>query len=200
MGCPPYALHPCARPTLSSRAVYAGQEILVRVWPRRNSEELGTTLRKQQLKAFLKERWRNFAYPYGWKRTFSPAKWEFSAKILILGEILAVAAAIASVWISEWPMIAAAIIGSSTLLWYALDLVSKGEAPLTNRSAHTIRQVISAVEMEKQGAAFDWENIDRRGGILSDMTNWTHLRPDLKEIMDKHGVPLVVAAQMLRDE
>ena len=97
-------------------------------------------------------------------------------------------------------MIAAAIIGSSTLLWYALDLVSKGEAPLTNRSAHTIRQVISAVEMEKQGVVFDWENIDRRGGIPSDMTNWTHLRPDFKEIMDKYGVPLVVAAQMLRDE
>ena len=157
-------------------------------------------MRKQKSKAFLEERWRNFSYPYGWKRTFSPAKWEFSARILVLGEFLAVAAATASVWVSGWPVIAAAIIGSSTLLWYALDLVSKGEAPLTNRSAHVIRQVISALEMEKEGVAFDWEKIDRRGGIPADMTNWTRLRPDLKEIMDKCGVPLVVAAQMLQDE
>lgn len=162
--------------------------------------EYGVAMHKQEKRVSLKERWRKFVYPYGTKRTFTPAKWEFSARVLVLGEFLAVAAAIASVWVSGWPVIAAAIIGSSTLLWYALDLVSKGEAPLTNRSAHTIRQVISAVELERQGVIFDWENISKNGGIPSDMTNWTRLRPDLKEIMEQYGVPLVVALQMLRDE
>lgn len=152
----------------------------------------------------MREAWRRFLYPYGRKRDFNPVGWEWRDRILILGELLAFSAAIAAVpvelsrWtFAPWLVIAAAIVGTAALLWYAFDLISAGESPLTDRSAHKIRQVISAVEMERQGAAFNWERIGHDGGIPADLTNWTGLRPDLKVIMDQYGVPLGVAAQIL---
>ncbi len=96
------------------------------------------------------------------------------------GEFLAFSVAIATIpfelWLSQWGytswlIIVAAIIGTSALLWYAFDLISTGEPPLTNQSAQRIRQVVQAMEMEKEGVVFDWDNIDERGAIPSDLTN-----------------------------
>lgn len=152
----------------------------------------------------LDKLWRAFMYPYGRKRQFNPRGWALRDKVLVFGELSAVAAAVGAIPIelaewshAPWMIIAATIIGTCALLWYALDLISVGEMPLTNRSAHTIRQVIDAVEMEKEGATFDWENIDKRGGIPSDLSDWTRLRPDLKAIMDTYGVPLMAAVEIL---
>ena len=151
----------------------------------------------------MKEALRRFKYPYGRKRSIAPWDWEWRDRILVLGELLAFGAAIAAIpvelaqWtFAPWLVIAATIIGTSALLWYAFDLISAGKTPLTDRSAHTIRQVVSAVEMEKQGAVFDWDVIDERGGIQVDFSKWSGLRPDLKAIMDEFDVPLLVAVQI----
>ena len=155
----------------------------------------------------MKKRWRKLTHPYGMRRTLAPWNWEWRDRILVLGELSAFGTAIATIPVelygwpyAPWMLIAATIIGTSALLWYAFDLISVGEAPLTNRSAHKIRQVVDAMQMEKEGAVFDWDNIDERGGIPSDLTKWSRLRPDLKAIMDQYGVPLLVAAQILADK
>lgn len=155
----------------------------------------------------LDKPWRAFMYPYGRKRQFSPRGWALRDKVLVFGELSAVAGAVGAIPIelAEWPhapwlIIAATIIGTCALLWYALDLISVGEMPLTNRSAHTIRQVINAVEMEKQGAVFEWEAIQPDSGIPTDLSGWAGLRPDVKAVMERHGVPLQVALAMLRDQ
>ena len=146
-------------------------------------------------------------YPYGRRRQFNPRGWALRDKVLVFGELSAVAAAVGAIPVelaewshAPWLIIAATIIGTCALLWYALDLISVGEMPLTNRSAHTIRQVISAVEMEKQGAVFEWEAIQPDGGIPTNLADWAGLRPDVKAIMDRHGIPLQVALAMLRDQ
>ena len=159
------------------------------------------------LKERLKERWRKFVYPYGSKRMFSPRQWEWRDRILVVGELLAVLAAIAAipVELSEWShgpwlVIAATIIGTSALLWYAYDLISAGEVPLTPRSARRIQLVVMAMKMERQGAIFDWDNIDKDGRIPYDLSNWSGLNPELRAVMERHNVPLVVAAQILSQQ
>lgn len=149
----------------------------------------------------MKRLWMAFMYPHGTRRQLNPRAWYTRDRILVAGELLAVSAAVAAIAVelTDWPhaawlIIAATIVGTCALLWYALDLITVGEMPLTNRSAHTIRQVIEAVEMEKRGVRFDWERIDRRGGIpIVDDSNWTRLDPELRAIMEEHGVPLAVA-------
>ena len=160
--------------------------------------------RRERVRGWFKERWRKFTYPYGRKRMLSPRQWEWRDRILVIGELLAVLASLAAIPVEAfrssygpWLVIGATIIGTSALLWYAFDLISAGEMPLTNRSAHRIRQVISAVELEKEGVVFDWENIDERGGIPADWDNWTRLSPDIREIMDRLGVPMHVATMIL---
>ena len=150
--------------------------------------------------------WKNFMHPHGRRRTLNPSKWEWRDRILVFGELLAVGAAIAAIpvelykWpFAPWLIIGATIVGTSALLWYAFDLISVGELPLTNQTAHKVRQVVSAMEMEKQGAVYNWENIDERGGIPVDLANWSGLRPELKAIMDRHGVSLTVAAVILSE-
>lgn len=152
----------------------------------------------------MREAWRRFLHPYGRRRDFVPWKWEWRDRILVSGELLAVGAAIAAipVELSEWTfapwlVIGATLVGTSALLWYAFDLISAGETPLANRSAHTIRQVVSAIDLEKEGVTFDWENIGPDGGIPGDWANWSGLRADVKAIMDEYNVPLSVAAQIL---
>lgn len=146
-------------------------------------------------------------YPYGQKRVFAPRQWEWRDRILVAGEFLAFGSAIAAIptellkWgYAPWLVIAAALIGTSALLWYAFDLVSAGETPLTNRSAHKIRQVVSAMEMEKHGAVYDWESIGDDGGIPVDLSNWAGLRPDIKAIMDAYDVPLTVAVELAKSD
>ena len=152
----------------------------------------------------MKERWRKFTWPYGRKRTFNPLRWEWRDRILVAGELVAFVTAVAAFpvelfkWgFAPWLLIGATITGTSALLWYAFDLISVGEIPLTTGTARTIRQVISAVEMEKEGATFEWDSIDPQGGIPSDLSNWSRLRPDIKEVMDRYDVPLTVAVQIL---
>lgn len=155
----------------------------------------------------MKKQWRRFEYPYGHRRSLNPLGWEWRDRILVLGELVAFGTAIASIPVeiyqlgyAPWLLIAATIIGTSALLWYAFDLISAGETPLTSRSAHSIRQVISAMEMEKEGVTFDWENIDSRGGIPSDFSNWSRLRPDIKATIDRYDVTLDVALQILSEQ
>ena len=68
---------------------------------------------------------------------------------MIVGELVAFLAAVAAIPIelfgwgfASWCLIAAAIIGTSALLWYAFDLISVGEAPLTSVSEHDIIRAI----------------------------------------------------------
>ena len=90
----------------------------------------------------VKKRWTRFTRPYlGVTRIFAPWKWEWRDRILVGGEVLAFGAAIAAVpfeinkWnYAPWLIIGAAIIGTSALCWYAFDLISVGESPLTNKS------------------------------------------------------------------
>ena len=133
----------------------------------------------------FKERWRKFSYPYGTKRMFSPRQWEWRDRILVIGELLAVLAALAAipVELSDWEygpwfVIAATIIGTAALLWYAFDLVSIGETPLTSRMAHRIRTVVYAMEMEQQGVVFGWDDITEDGLIPQDIGNWSKLTPE----------------------
>ncbi len=131
----------------------------------------------------LKERWVRFARPYmGVKRTLDPRKWEWRDRILVAGELLAFAAAIAAVpseinqWsYAPWLIIGATTIGTSALLWYAFDLISVGESPLTNKSVKNIRAVIIAMQMEKEGVEFDWGNAQKNSGIPMDISHWSKL-------------------------
>ena len=95
------------------------------------------------------------------------------------GEFLALGAAIAAVPMEIYQsgyasllIIGAALIGTSALFWYAFDLTSVGESPLTNKTVKNIRAVIIAMEMETQGAEVDWGNTTKEGGIPMDITSW----------------------------
>ena len=119
-----------------------------------------------------------FMYPYGTRRTFNPFNWRPVERIILLTQgvalitvIVSLVAKSASVWPSWMPVspeILALISASLTslvlmsVLWH---LVSAGDLPLTNRRAHYIRQVVDAMEFEKQGAEMDWENVNPNGGI-----------------------------------
>ena len=154
------------------------------------------------------ERWNQFKHPHGRQRKINPLQWNWRDRILVMGELVAFVTAIATIpveLILKWEqapllLIGATIIGTAALLWYAFDLISAGEMPLTSENAHTIKQVISAMEMEKEGATFEWDNIDPDGGIPADFSNWSRLRPDIKEVMDKYQVPLFIAAQMVPNQ
>lgn len=133
---------------------------------------------KRRIRDRLHERWRSFMFPYGKKRTVNPLKWRPLERVIISTQgiavitvIISLAAQSASVWPS-WvpfsPQILALISASLTslivmgVLWHT---VSAGDLPLTNRRGHYVRQVVQAMELEKEGAEMDWENIDSRGGI-----------------------------------
>ena len=91
-------------------------------------------------KGNMKVRIRRFMRPYGRKRKVNPLKWQWRDRILIVGELVAFLSAVAAIPIellgwgfASWCLIAAAIIGTSALLWYAFDLISVGEAPANQR-------------------------------------------------------------------
>ena len=140
----------------------------------------------------VKRRWRRFYRPYpGTKRTLSPLKWEWRDRILVGGELLALSAAIAAIpvelieWMhASWLIIGAAIVGAGALSWYAFDLISAGELPLTNRSVKNIRAVMIAMEMEADGVKLDWSNATKDDGIPMDMcgssvlSDWTKSATD----------------------
>ncbi len=101
----------------------------------------------------MKRRVQSFMYPNGFmerRRRINPCAWQWRDRILILGELGAVLAAFAAIPIelfawgfASWCLIAAAIFGTSALLWYAFDLISAGEAPLANMSDQDIALVLA---------------------------------------------------------
>ena len=117
-------------------------------------------------------------YPYGTRRSINPFKWRrverlivFAQGIALITIIVSLVAKSASIWPSWMPVspeILALISASLTslvlmgVLWHT---VSAGDLPLTNRRAHYIRQVVDAMEFERQGAEMDWENVSPNGGI-----------------------------------
>ena len=148
----------------------------------------------------LKKRWTSFTRPYlGMRRTFAPWKWEWRDRILVVGESLAVGAAIAAVpfeivqWsYAPWLIVEATIIGTSALLWYAFDLISVGESPLSNKSVKNIRAVIIAMGMEKEGVEFEWGNARKDSGIPMDISRWSKLSEiDMDDIAV--GQPIKIA-------
>ena len=76
---------------------------------------------------------------------------------------------------APWLIIGATIIGTSALCWYAFDLISVGESPLTNKSVKNIRAVVIAMDMEKEGIVFDWGNANKDSGIPMDISGWSKL-------------------------
>lgn len=143
----------------------------------------------------LKKRWQRFTHPYGRRRKFSPRRWEGRGRILVLGELLAVVAAIAAVLVEwadwgngTWLVIVATITGTLALLWYAFMQVSEGEPPLTAPLAGRMRLVAHATEMELQGIVFDWDGIDEQGRIPMDISNWSRLTPEGRETYRRNGM------------
>ena len=132
---------------------------------------------------FFEKRWMNFVRPnVGIRRTLAPWKWEWRDRILVAGEFLAFGAAIAAVpfeinqWeYAPWLIIGATITGTLALLWYAFDLITVGESPLTNRSVKNIRAVTIALEIGKQGVEFDWNHTTKDAGIPMNISQWSRL-------------------------
>ena len=154
--------------------------------------------RREQSRGRFRERWRKFIYPYGpygTKRMFSPRQWERRDRILVIGELLAVLAALAAIPVElsdwehgAWLVIAATIIGTAALLWYAFDLVSTGEPPLTSRMTHRIRSVVQAMEFEEQGMTIDWDGIDQAGNIPMDITTLKNVTAEAKANWKSQGM------------
>ena len=143
------------------------------------TRENGTSNRTEHgLRKRLRDLRTAIMYPYGTRRTTNPFKWRPVERIIVLTQgialitiIVSLVANSASIWPSWMPVspeILALISASLTslvvmgVLWHT---VSTGDLPLTNRRAHYIRQVVQAMELEKQGAEMDWESVSPNGGI-----------------------------------
>lgn len=121
---------------------------------------------------FLRRRWSRFTHPVGRPRLWHPAHWRWNERILVFGELLAFISASLAFYaeLQHWHystyfLLAAPIVGSASLLWYAWDSVSVGDRPLTSASIQNIRQVVQGVMMEDAGAMVDWQNPDEHGSI-----------------------------------
>ena len=117
-------------------------------------------------------------YPYGTRRSINPFKWRRVERIIVFAQgialitiIVSLVATSASIWPSWMPVspellaLISASLTSLVLMGVLWHTVSAGDLPLTNRRAHYIRQVVQAMELEKQGAEMDWENVSPDGGI-----------------------------------
>lgn len=136
----------------------------------------------------LKQRWDRFMCPNGIQRTFNPRKWEHGTLVLVLGELMALLAAVAAIPVTllsessygQWLLYAAAVMGAGALFWYALNKSTLGEMPLTGISARRISAVIQLREFEKQmGSVFDWDTISGDGKRL--MWEPNKMKPEVKE-------------------
>ena len=142
---------------------------------RENGKSNGT---ENELRKRLRDLRTAIMYPYGTRRTINPFKWRPVERIIVLTQAIALITIIvslvaksASIWPSWMPVspeILALISASLTslvlmgVLWHT---VSAGDLPLTNRRAHYVRQVVDAMEFEKQGAEMDWDKVGPNGGI-----------------------------------
>ena len=125
-----------------------------------------------QLKAFLLRRWKRITHPIGHPRIWNPGRWRWNERILVLGESIALIAAVMALasellhWRgTNWFLLTTPIVGSASLLWYAWDTVSIGDRPLTPVSIQNIRRVVQGVMLEDAGAVVDWQNPDDQGAI-----------------------------------
>ena len=126
----------------------------------------------------LRRSWRRFIFPYGRRRDFNPMKWRPVERVVVFTQGMAMGTVIISLvaeltqtwpdWMPISPGILALVSSSLTslilmgLVWHT---VTAGDLPLTNRRAHYIRQVVDAMEFEKQGAVMDWDSVGPDGGI-----------------------------------
>ena len=72
--------------------------------------------------------------------------------------------------VPHWPnptlfLLAAPLVGSLTLLWYAWDTVSVGDRPLNTASIQNIRQVVQGMMLGYAGAVVDWQHPNDQGPI-----------------------------------
>ena len=140
--------------------------------------------------------------------------WGRAELILVIGESIALVAALAAIplelcgveW-AKWAVMSATVASALFLVIYAVWMIQYNRTPLMPSSVHDFRQVVDVAIMEQEGAMvdwdaitdsngeFDWERI-RDGGVPMDLTNWTRLRPDLRKLMEE-GLTLQEAAQAL---
>ncbi len=120
----------------------------------------------------LRRRWDRFTHPLGRQRIWNPALWRWNERVLVFGEFLAFSSAGMAMYAQSqhwhsttWFLLAAPILGSASLFWYAWDTVTTGDRPLTSASIQNIRRVVQGVMMEDAGAMVDWQHPDEQGSI-----------------------------------
>ena len=159
------------RPIIVMRLNGPGNTPVARVNGESDKTENGLRKRLRDLRTAI-------MYPYGTRRTINPFKWRpverfivFAQGIATITVFVSLVAKSASMWPSGMPVspeilaLTSACLTSLVLMGVLWHTVSAGDLPLTNRRAHYIRQVVQAMDLEKQGAEMDWENVSPDGGI-----------------------------------
>ena len=99
---------------------------------------------------------------------------------------------------APWLIIGATIIGTSALLWYAFDLISVGESPLSNKSVKNIRAVIIAMGMDKEGVVFEWDNARKDSGIPMHISRWSRLSEmGMDDIAVGHPIKIAIGDTLI---
>ena len=113
-----------------------------------------------------------FTHPVGRRRLWHPGDWRWNERILVFGEsiafvssTLALATELLQWHGTNWFLLAAPLVGSASLLWYAWDTVTTGDRPLNTASIQNIRQIVQGMMLEDAGAVVDWQNPDDQGSI-----------------------------------
>lgn len=104
-------------------------------------------------------------------RTWNIRKWDDSNRVLVVGEVIAVLAAVAAFVFDfpgrdagKWCIYIAAVIAAGALAWYAVDRTTQGDMPLTGISARRIARVAQMASMEQEGTLeIDWDTISADG-------------------------------------
>ena len=98
------------------------------------------------------------------KRQWDPRGWPYSSRLLVFGELLAFCSAAvgAVLWMVgvdvPWLFVSAAVVSTFCLTWYAVDLVTQGEWPLTHRRVKMIKSIADAVRTEDRfRIRIDWD-------------------------------------------
>lgn len=108
-------------------------------------------------------------------RQWNPRNWDASSRVLVFGEALAFLSAffgaalrLASVDV-PWLFISAAVASTFFLAWYAVDLVTRGEYPLTPRFVNRVKSIAEAVRFaEQHSIEIDLDTLaEKEDGTLS---------------------------------
>lgn len=113
-------------------------------------------------------------------RNFNVCTWSKAEAILVFGEAAAFITAMAGalVALATGSGVVTVVIGFGVagaalcLLLYALDLVTRGETPLTKGMANRIKNVMRIYEWETRGYQFDWDDIAESGAVLPLSEQW----------------------------